>query len=168
MPSPAVIAWGKIVDAAGNVYYHNLMMGVARADLAGHWKDELILLENGLKELQKQRENFQPAAGEKPTIPHVAVTDDDEPPEVKHNPITSAPAGKPLIISAEVSDPSGVKWIRLRYRSVNQYHDFQTMEMLSNGAENQYQAEVPGECLDPKWDFMYLIEAMDVLDDICD
>jgi len=159
--SEAVIAWGKIVDAAGNVYYHNLMMGVARADLAGHWKDELILLENGLKELQKQREDFQPVAGEKPAIASVAVTNDNEPPEVKHNPITSAPAGNPLTISAEVSDSSGVKWVRLRYRSVTQYQDFQTMEMLRTGVKNQYLAEVPGECLDPKWDFMYLIEVMD-------
>ncbi|MFC1718744.1 hypothetical protein ACFL6S_34150 [Candidatus Poribacteria bacterium] len=91
----------------------------------------------------------------------VAVTNDNEPPVVKHSPITCAPAEKPLRISAEVSDPSGVKWVRLRYRSVTQYQDFQTLEMLPTGAKDQYQAEVPGEHLDPKWDFMYLIEVMD-------
>ncbi|MFC1718745.1 hypothetical protein ACFL6S_34155 [Candidatus Poribacteria bacterium] len=45
----AVAAWRKIVDAAGDVYYHNLMMGVERSDLAGHWRDELVALQNGLK-----------------------------------------------------------------------------------------------------------------------
>jgi hypothetical protein len=33
--------------------------------------------------------------------------------------------------------------------------------MLPTDEDGEYQAVVPGEHLDPKWDFMYLIEAMD-------
>ncbi len=39
------------------------MMRAERSDLAGHWRDELVALQNGLKELQKQREDFQPQVG---------------------------------------------------------------------------------------------------------
>lgn len=248
----AIEAWEGIVEAAGDVYHHNLAMGRASASLAGHWRDELIALKNGLKELQEQRKNFQPTVSEgKPLIAHVPirktapgedlivratvngrkpiihvrlgysdssgefsytnmeqtepslyraaipgseiieslnyfieavdgtgqrttyprgerahptaviVANDKIPPLVLHTPITSAPAGKPLRIVAEVRDLSGVKWVRLRYRSVTQFQDFQALEMLPTDEEGEYQAVVPGEHLDPKWDFMYLIEAVD-------
>ena len=52
-------------------------------------------------------------------------------------------------------------WVRLRYRSVTQYEDFRTLDMLPTGSKDEYQAAVPGDHLDPKWDFMYLIEVMD-------
>ncbi len=259
----AIEAWEKIVDAAGYVYYHNLMMGRESANLSGHWKDELVALQNGLKELKEQRKDFQPAVpegksprppltkGEELVIAHVpirkiapskdlviratvsgqnditsvrvgystgqgnykyasmeqtepflyravvlgsevteglnyfieatdktgqiamypsddqshtiavTVTNDNEPPEVIHTPIISAPARKPLTITAEVRDSSGVKWVRLRYRSVTQYEDFQTLPMLPAGKKDEYQAVVSSKYLGPKWDFMYLIEVMD-------
>ena len=91
----------------------------------------------------------------------VIVTDDNEPPWVSHKPVTSAPALKPLTITAEVSDPSGVKWVRLLYRSVNQHQDYQTLDMLPTGKANHYQAVIPGEHIVAKWDLMYLIEVMD-------
>jgi len=248
----AIEAWEGIVEAAGDVYHHNLAMGRASASLAGHWRDELIVLKNGLKELQEQRKNFQPTVSEgKPLIAHVPirktapgeglivratvngqepiihvrlgysdssgefsytnmeqtepslyravipgpeiveslnyfieavdgtgqratyprgerahpiaviVANDKLPPLVLHSPITSASAGEPLRIVAEVRDLSGVKWVRLRYRSVTQFQDFHALEMLPTDEDGEYQAVVPGEHLDPKWDFMYLIEAMD-------
>lgn len=91
----------------------------------------------------------------------VTVSDDLEPPIVKHKPIAKAPAETPLQISANVSDPAGVKWIRLRYRSVTQYQDYKTLEMIRTDKPDQYQAVVPAEAINPKWDFMYLIEVMD-------
>jgi hypothetical protein len=33
--------------------------------------------------------------------------------------------------------------------------------MLPTGRPHEYQATIPGEDLDPRWDFMYYIEAMD-------
>jgi len=261
--SQAIEAWEKIVDSAGDMYYHNLMMGRVSTNLAGHWKDELVTLQNGLKELKEKRKSFQSAVpkeksprppllkGEKFMIVHVpirkiapgkdlviratvsgqnaitsvrvsystgqgnykyvsmeqtepflyrtvilgsevtkglnyfieaidktgqiamypsegrahpiavTVIDDNEPPVVTHAPITSAPARKPLTITAEVRDSSGVKWVRLCYRSVTQYEDFQTLPMLPTGKKDEYQAVVPANHIDPKWDFMYLIEVLD-------
>ena len=34
-------------------------------------------------------------------------------------------------------------------------------EMIRTGNQDQYQAVVPAEAIDPKWDFMYLIEVVD-------
>ena len=157
--SQAIAAWEKIVESAGDVYHHNLMMGRPSADLAGHWKDELVALKEGLKELQRRRETYP--SGEEARPIAVTAKSDNEPPEVTHTPITRAPAGEPLTIVAKVRDPSGVKWVRLRYRSVTQYQDFQTLPMVPTTEKDQYQTVVPGEHVDSKWDFMYLIEVMD-------
>ncbi|MCC9078011.1 hypothetical protein FKZ61_018090 [Litorilinea aerophila] len=247
----AVTEWRKLVEAAGDVYHHDLMMGRRSAGLSGHWRDELEALEAGLQALQAERETFQPPSleqelhiahaprrkhppdtnlvvratiagpvplvqvhlgyGPDPQAYHylpmeqtgpftyqavipaqavrpglsytitaqdesgrsaiyptngpgflpVMVTEDTAPPTVDHLPITAAPAHRPLRITAEVDDPSGVKWVHLRYRSVNQYQDFQTLPMQPIEKTNWYLATVPAAHLDPRWDFMYFIEVMD-------
>ena len=91
----------------------------------------------------------------------IVVSDDAGPPEIHHTPITTAPPGQPLAISATVRDPSGIAWVRLRYRNVTQYEDYQTLEMVPAGKPDTYAATVPGEAVGPRHDFMYFIEAMD-------
>ncbi|MCD6338776.1 MAG: hypothetical protein J7M29_05280, partial [Verrucomicrobia bacterium] len=91
----------------------------------------------------------------------VKVSADRRPPTVVHQAVTRARPSKPLRITARARDPSGVKWVRLRYRSVNQMFDYATQMMQPTGRPDEYAAVVPGEALDPKWDFMYFIEAMD-------
>ena len=241
----AIKAWEKLVEAAGDVYSDNLMMGRESAALSGHWRDELAKLRKGLEKLQQQRESFRPTVTEdKPLIAHVpirkaqpanglavratvsskapiastkvayrcgrdsyryidmrqmkpymyrtvipgneikeglnyfieavdkngnrtktelvsvTVTNDNKPPIVKHTPITSALAVKPLTVTAEVTDPSGVKWVRLRYRSVSQYEDYKSLDMVET-KRGVYEVTVPGEDIVAKWDFMYLFEVMD-------
>ncbi len=90
----------------------------------------------------------------------VCVSDDEVAPTVIHRYITSAKPLKPLTISAQVSDPSGVKWVRLRYRGVNQFFDYKSLDMAAAGG-GRYAATVPAEDIQPRWDFMYLIEVMD-------
>jgi dienelactone hydrolase len=163
----AIQAWEKLVEAAGDVYNDNLMMGLPSSGLAGHWKDELVELKKGLKALQLERESFLPAAAQNNSLiarfltRKLASGDDDEPPTLTSQPVTSAPAEKPLTITAEARDPSGVKSVRLRYRSVNQYEDYRTLEMAPTGKKDQYQAVIPGEHVIPKWDLMYFIEVID-------
>ena len=91
----------------------------------------------------------------------VVVTDDDKAPQVRHEPVTSAQAGKPLTVTATVTDPAGVKWVRLRYRNVTQFEDYKSLEMTPTGAKGRYSATVPGKDIVSKYDFMYLIEVMD-------
>ncbi|MBM4032364.1 MAG: hypothetical protein FJ291_11315 [Planctomycetes bacterium] len=91
----------------------------------------------------------------------VTVTNDTEPPGLTHVPPATVPAEKPLAITAEVRDPSGVKWVRLRYRSVTQFDDYRTLPMTPTGRPSEFQAIVPPDHLPAKWDFMYFFEAMD-------
>jgi hypothetical protein len=157
----AVAAWRKLVEAAGDVYAEDLMMGARSAGLCGHWRDELAALEKGVAALERQRGALPEAKGTKAAPRYQAAAGAGDPPVVAHRPITTAPAGKPLPITAEVRAPAGVKWVRLRYRGVNQQLDYQTLALEPTGKEDQYQAVVPADQLAPKWDFMYFIEVMD-------
>ena len=243
--SRAIEAWERLVEAAGNIYHSNLMMGSESAGLSGHWSDELVKLKDGLGKLKGQRSSFRPATAEaKPVIAHVpirkaqpgkklairatvsaggpavsvkvgcrsggrdyvwvdmkrtepfiyhavikgkdvraglsylieasdgggqartesisvVVTNDNESPRIRHNRVKNAAAGKPLMVTAEVRDTSGVKWVRLRYRSVTQFQDYKTLEMAETGRKGEYRAVVPSEHVEAKWDFMYLFEVMD-------
>ena len=93
----------------------------------------------------------------------VTVTDDWEPPALSHAPIQSAPINRPLTVRAKVTDPSGVAWVRLRYRHVNQTEDYETLAMAAAGEPGVYEATVPAEATDSEWDFMYLFEVMDTV-----
>jgi len=88
---------------------------------------------------------------------------DRDPPAVEHTPVTSATAGEPLRVTLRADDSSGVKWIRLRYRHVTQFEDYQTIEMTKDPRSGLYSALIPGDFIVPRWDLMYFIEAMDSL-----
>jgi len=159
----AIEAWRQLVAAAGDFYTEDLMMGVRGANLCGHWKDELTALERDLATLQlRQRElKPDPDARPAPRFPPLAVTGDGSAPLVIHQPVTAAPAGQPIEITTEVHDPADVKWVRLRYRSVNQHQDYRTLPMLSTGEKDQYRTVIPADDIPSTWDLMYFIEAMD-------
>ncbi|HEV2665179.1 MAG TPA: dienelactone hydrolase family protein, partial [Blastocatellia bacterium] len=163
----AIQAWEKLVEAAGDVYNDNLMMGLPSSGLAGHWKDELVELKKGLNALQQEKDSFRSSATQNnPSVARFLTSksasgEDDEPPTLTHQPVKSAPAEKPLTVTAEARDPSGVKSVRLRYRSVNQYQDYRTLEMTPTGKKDQYQAVIPAEHVLPQWDLMYFIEVID-------
>ncbi|MGE5610803.1 MAG: hypothetical protein ACM359_16250 [Bacillota bacterium] len=158
----AIDAWRQLVAAAGDVYAEDLMFGVREANLCGHWRDELAALEKGLTALQEQRAKLASKGSTlAPQYRPAAFSGDIDPPTVEHAPVRLAAAGKPLTISARVQDASGVKWVRLRYRSVNQHEDYRTLPMTPSGATGEYQATAPAEHVVPSFDFMYFIEVMD-------
>ncbi len=159
----AVEAWRQLVNDAGDFYAPDLMMGVRGANLCGHWKDELTALEKGLATLERQRSDSKPAAEPRtaPRYPPNPPDGDSTAPEVIHKHVTTATLGQPVAIMAKVRDSAGVKWVRLRYRSVNQHQDYRTLPMLPTPEKDQYRAIIPAEHLESTWDLMYLIEAMD-------
>lgn len=159
----AIRAWRQIVTAAGDFYTGDLRMGVRSADLCGHWRDELPLLEKGLAGLERRQRESKPVGEAKPA-PRFQVSATSQRRtalQIVHQPVISAPAGQSITIRAEVRDPAGVKWVRLRYRSVNQRLDYRMLPMLPSGTANIYRAVIPVEDLTPTWDLMYFIEAMD-------
>jgi len=161
--SKAIEAWRELVNAADDFYAGDLRMGVRSAGLCGHWKDELDALEKGLAALREQRKGLSAPAETPATVRYTTESGpgDHEPPSVIHEPVTHAPSGKPVTIAATVRDPSGVKWVRLRYRNVNQRQDYQTLPMLAGATSEQYQAVIPSDQIDTRWDLMYFIEVMD-------
>ena len=82
------------------------------------------------------------------------------PPVVKLVPVAAAEPGKDLRIVANVTAAAGVKWVRLRYRHVTQFEDYQTAAMTSESA-GAYVGRIPAAFIDPKWDLMYFVEAVD-------
>jgi hypothetical protein len=152
----AVEAWRKLVDAAGDKYSDNLAMGACNFSLCGHWRDELTLLEKDLAQLDQQLAELGVAHRElffdSVVVPRPSIDGDR---------VTSAVAGQPLRITARVSASwNGIAAVRLRYRSVTQFDDYSTLEMHPTGQPGVYAATVPATALNPKWDFMYFIEAI--------
>jgi hypothetical protein len=101
-----------------------------------------------------------PEDGRSQPIP-IMVTSDDQPPALEHTPIVAAQALHPLHITARVKDPSGIKWVHLRYRGLSQHQDFQVLDMLPTGSGDEFEATIPASDIDPHFDLMYLFEVMD-------
>jgi hypothetical protein len=159
----AIEAWRQMVNAAGDFYADDLMMGVRNADLCGHWKDELQSLEKGFKALEQKRAEFKPEGmvAKSPRYRAAETSTNEHLFKISHQPVTTAEPGRPVTISIKVSAASGVKEVRLLYRNVNQEMEYQILPMLPSGEEDHYQAVIPVEQINPKWDVMYLIEVLD-------
>jgi hypothetical protein len=166
----AIAAWRQIVTSAGDMYASNLKFGLDKVtfegitvELTGHWKDELIMLEKDLDNLEKELA-ISIATGPLKRIPSykpAADADNSKYFTVIHKPVLTAPIGKPINITVKVTAPAGVKWVRLQFRSVNQYLDYTMLPMKPIGTKDIYKVTVPTDKFDPKWNLMYLIEMMD-------
>jgi len=157
----AIAAWQKIVDTAGDTYAPDLMFGARSRNLCGHWKDELASLQSGFAKLEMQRKNIPADALFTPSPRCVAFTNDFVAPIISHEPILTAPAQRPLTIRVNVKSPDGVKWVQVLYRSVNQTKDYETLALTPVDDKGNYEAVIPADKIDPQFDFMYFIQAMD-------
>jgi hypothetical protein len=159
----AIEAWRQLVKAAGDYYTSDLMMGVRTADLCGHWKDELVALEKGLAGLEQRRAASKTEDKIKSAPKYIAASasDNDKLFNINHNRVVSAPANMPVTIKVKVTASAGIKWVHLLCRSVNQDVEYQTLPMETSNEKDTYSVTVPAEQINPKWDFMYLIEFMD-------
>lgn len=156
----AVAAWRELVAIAGDHYAFDLAMGARNFDLCGHWRDELKKLELNLKQLEEQCCPPDEAIL-KEAVWTPATDGDRTPPRVENARVATARSGEPLRITARVTDPAGVKSVRLRYRHVTQYEDYAALEMQPTNDVEVYAATVPGEFIVPRWDFMYFLETTD-------
>ncbi len=157
----AIAAWQQIVDAAGDTYAPDLMFGARSRNLCGNWRDELVSLQSGVAKLKAQRENIPSDAVFTPSPQCVAFTNGSATPVISHQPILTAPALKPLTVRATVNSPAGIKWVQVLYRSVNQTRDYEKLEMKPVDESGKYEAVIPADKIDPRFDFMYFIQVMD-------
>ena len=152
----ALGAWSAMVAAAGDVYNDHLPFGARAVGFRQHWREELALLERDLAALEAERAKVESKPGRK-----LAPRDADlKPPVVSLVPPASAEPGRDLRITAKVAAPEQVKWMRLRYRHVSQYEDYQTAEMTLDAKTGVYTAAIPAAFIDPKWNLMYFVEAV--------
>ena len=89
------------------------------------------------------------------------VTNDRTPPVVELDRIAAAEPGEAIRVSARVTDPSGIDRVRLRYRHLTQFEDYEAVEMILDEPSGHYVGTIPGEFVIPHWDVMYFIEAFD-------
>jgi hypothetical protein len=155
----AVGEWRELVVIASDRYAFNLAMGACSKNLCGHWRDELVQLEANLQKLDEQCGALDAAAAEPAWAPR--MDGDVTPPKVEHERILTAPVASPLRVVARATDASGVRSLRLRYRHVTQYENYATLDMEPTGRADELAATIPAEFIEPQWDVMYFIEAVD-------
>jgi hypothetical protein len=154
----AVAAWRELVAVAGDRYAPDLAMGARNHNLCGHWRDELKALEAGLKDLEALVEQAGASQGGE-TVWEPAAVDPADLPRVEHTRPETVPPGGPLRLTVKATAPGGIATVRLRYRHVTQFEDYEALEMTRMGDTDEFAATVPGDFLVPQWDFMYFIEA---------
>jgi hypothetical protein len=150
-----------MVEAAGDFYSDNMSFGPTGRQFPRHWKEELKALETEFEKLLAERKAAPaPASARSARIP--ARDPNPRLPVVTFAP-ASAPAvpGRDFVVGVKVTAPEGVKWIRLRYRHVNQKEDYQTAEMTLDSRSGAYAASIPASFIDPQWDLMYFVEIVD-------
>jgi hypothetical protein len=156
----AVQAWSEIVAAAGDVYSDNLAFGVHRVGFSRHWKEELELLRADFEKLTAERERAKPRPDAK-TV-RAPMRGADTALNVRLEPVPAAEPGRDVTVTAKVTAPAGIKWVRLRYRHLTQYEDYQTGDMTLDPRTGLYTGRIPASFIDPKWDLMYFVEAADI------
>ena len=166
----AIEVWKQVIEAAGDVYSKTLDFGVKASRyqgmthyLRGHWIEELGYLEAGLAELEKQRAEFKEEdnASQAPEYKVASYPDNGVLFDVDLDIIDSAPVNKALTVRAKVTGVNGVKWVRLRYRPANQELDYETLRMTPSTEKDIYEATIPIQGINPRFDLLYLIEVMD-------
>ena len=75
--------------------------------------------------------------------------------------VTSATPGKDLVITATVDGSPKLEWIRLRYRHLTQFEDYQSVKMDWDPKLKRFAAAIPGDFIVRQWDVMYFVEAVD-------
>jgi hypothetical protein len=158
----AIQSWREAAEVADELYSDNMVFGASERGFPHHWKDELPAMESEFKQLLAERQAAttngtsnvvvtpMPVGG--PTLPSVKIL------PVEHGKVVP---GEDIKIGARVVAPAGIKWIRLRYRHVNQKEDYQSVDMLPGGKADLYEARIPGSFVTPQWDVMYYIEIVD-------
>jgi hypothetical protein len=156
----AVQSWAEIVTAAGDVYRTDLAFGPHNVGFRRHWKEEYTLLQSDFEKLLAERRNAPQRADAKRAPPPGADTE-SKPPVAQLQPVAAASPGRDLQIAARITAPAGVKWVRLRYRHLTQFEDYQTAEMTLDSVAGLYKGVIPARFIDPKWDLMCLVEVAD-------
>ena len=159
--SNAIAAWKRIIAAAGDVYPDTLKFGVHRVGFSWHWKEELAKLEDGYEKLSKLPRRTRLDTTKRDRLLQRIKSPVRPPSPIQVERATSATPGQDLVISAAVDGSPQLQWIRLRYRHLTQFEDYQSVEMAWDPGRKGFVAAIPGNFIVPQWDMMYFVEAVD-------
>jgi hypothetical protein len=138
------------------VYNDHLPFGARAVGFRQHWKEELALLEQDFAALQAERAKAPDKPGPIPAPGDRGL----KPPSVSLPTPPPAEHGKDLRITAKVASAGDVQWMKLRYRHLSQYEDYQTAEMTLDAKTGLYSGAIPAAYIDQKWDVMYFVEVV--------
>ncbi len=157
----AIAAWQEIVDAAGEVYTKNMAFGVV--GFPRHWRDELALLNESLKNLQAEYEKVssEPVRAILTEPKVLKYMEDSFPATVFFEPAENVVPLRPFRVFATVADADGINSVKLRYRHLTQFEDYNTLEMKPDTKSEKWVATIPGDFIVPEWNLMYFIEVTD-------
>jgi hypothetical protein len=158
--SLAIDQWRKIIESAGDVYPKTLKFGVHRVGFSRHWTEELAKLEAGLTELRKMPSSATLDQRVRQRMLQRATMSLPKPPAIRLSRATAAKPGKDLTITAAADNPSNLAWIRLRYRHLTQFEDYESVDMVLHPETGKFVASIPGSFIVPQWDLMYFVEAL--------
>jgi hypothetical protein len=159
--SDAIAAWKRIIAAAGDVYPETLKFGVHRVGFSWHWKEELAKLEDGYEKLKELPRQTRLDAAKRDRLRQRIKPPTGPPLSIHVERATSATPGQDLVITAAVDGSPHLEWIRLRYRHLTQFEDYQSVEMAWDPQLQRFAAAIPGDFIVPQWDVMYFVEAVD-------
>lgn len=87
------------------------------------------------------------------------LSSDASAPEIRHQPITAAEPGRSITLRVQASDPDGVAVVRAYFRPLADDRPYECIELEKRGTE--YIGTIPGETIDPQFEFIYFLEAAD-------
>jgi hypothetical protein len=120
---------------------------------------ELVYYIEAINEAAQNR--FYPYARQQPAPIRVSISADRQPPEVRLERVKQALPFEDLQVTAQVTDASAVKRVRLRYRHVTQFEDYEETGMYFDPKAGLWSGTIPGDFITPEWDLMYYVQVMD-------
>ncbi|GAB6165948.1 hypothetical protein JCM19992_19480 [Thermostilla marina] len=152
-------AWRSIAEAAEGIYSDDVAFGVHRVGFPRNWREELTALEAELPVLQEMQANEvmpdEAFARLKESIARDATRPDFR---VSCAGSTAAAPGKDYVVAVQVTGDVFPAVVRLHYRHVTQFEDYEVVTMAAESAHGKYRAAIPGEFIVPEWDTMYFVE----------
>jgi len=155
-------SWQNLVNAAADIYSDDLRMGFCEGNMCGHWSDELLKLNEGITVLEAYRDSISDAGLQPKDLPPLITQSSIESavPSISILPNKSAKPFEEVKVQVQSKDGQDIKWIRLQYRHLTQFEDYQSVQMKAEPGQNTYSAAIPSSFVDPKWDLMFFVEVM--------
>ena len=152
----AIDAWASVVAAAGDVYAPSLPFG-ARPYFPRHWREELDRMRADLDTLNASRPRGEAAHS-------LAYLDAEAlpaglPSAVRIDRAGAAIPGQDLPVTVRIDPTVPIRSVRLRYRHLTQYEDYQSVTMTV-GRDGTFTAQIPGAFVTRDWDVMYFVEVI--------